>query len=66
MRRLLWALAGLVGGYAVTLVTVFTAGDLMGVSQAEGAFAMGVAFFWAPLGAVIFAVLGALRGGPRR
>ena len=66
MRRLLWGLAGLVGGYIVTLVVVFTAGDLMGVSQAEGAFAMGVAFFWAPLGAVAFGILGALWGGRRR
>ena len=66
MRRLLWALAGLIGGYAVTLVTVFTAGDLMGVSQAEGAFAMGVAFFWAPLGAVACAILAAVWGGGRR
>lgn len=66
MRRFLWGLAGLIGGYVVTLLVVFTLGDLMGVSQAEGAFAMGVAFFWAPLGAVVFAVLGAVLAGRRK
>ena len=63
MRRFLWAVAGLVGGYVVALFGIFTLGDLLGVSQAEGAFAMGVAFFWAPLCAVICAILGAIYGG---
>ena len=66
MRRFLWAVAGLVGGYIVALFAIFMLGDILGVSQAEGAFAMGVAFFWAPLCALVCAIVGAILGGRRR
>ena len=66
MRRFLWAVAGLVGGYIAALFAIFMLGDILGVSQAEGAFAMGVAFFWAPLCALMCAIVGAILGGRRR
>lgn len=66
MRRFLWAVAGLVGGYIAALFGIFTLGDMLGVSQAEGAFAMGVAFFWAPLCAVVCAIVAAVRAGARK
>lgn len=47
----------LIVGYAASLATIMTIGEMLGVSQAEGAFAMGVAFFWAPISAVLFATL---------
>ncbi len=49
--------AALVVGYVASLVTIMTIGEMLGVSQAEGAFAMGVAFFWAPIIAVLLATL---------
>ena len=48
---------GLIGAHAASLVTIMTVGEMLGVSQAEGAFAMGVAFFWAPILAVLIATL---------
>ncbi|MCL4185996.1 MAG: hypothetical protein KJZ85_00210 [Rhodobacteraceae bacterium] len=56
-------LGGLAGG-SVLAVLVFAGGiiggDLLGVSQAEGAYAMGVAFVWTPLGFVLGFALGAV------
>jgi uncharacterized PurR-regulated membrane protein YhhQ (DUF165 family) len=49
--------AALVASYATALVTFMTIGEMLGVSQAEGAFAMGVAFVWAPLVAILVATL---------
>ena len=66
MRRFLWAVAGLLGGYVVALFGIFLVGDMLGVSQAEGAFAMGVAFFWAPLCALACAIFAAVRAGGRK
>jgi MFS family permease len=58
MRGLGWALGGLVLGGAAALALSILAAWLGGISQAEGAYAMGVAFFWVPLGAVLGAISG--------
>lgn len=59
-------LSGVVaGGLACgigTIVAALTLGELLGVSQAEGAFAMGVVFTLGPLAALGGAVLGGLLG----
>lgn len=59
MKTLLAVLAGGVIGGIVTMFGGFVLGDALGVSQAEGAYAMQVAFFMTPIGAVVGAVLGA-------
>ncbi len=60
MRRLGRGLIGAVLGGALAVGLGVAAAWLFDISQAEGAYAMGVAFFWAPLGAVLGAVAGAL------
>lgn len=63
MRVLIWGLAGLVlGAGLLVLVAGVIVPALWPVSQAEGAYAMGVIFFMAPAGAVLGAILGALLG----
>jgi hypothetical protein len=63
MRVLIWGLAGLVlGAGLLVLVAGVIMPALWPVSQAEGAYAMGVIFFMAPAGAVLGAILGALLG----
>lgn len=63
MRILIWALAGLVlGAGLMVLVAGVVVPSIWPVSQAEGAYAMGVIFFLAPAGAVLGAILGGLLG----
>jgi MFS family permease len=64
MRRLGRAILGLLGGGAAAVALAVAAAWLFDISQAEGAYAMAVAFFWVPLGAVAGAVLAAVL--PRR
>ena len=58
MRTVLWLLggfflgAGMAFGIGILLPEIFT------ISQAEGAYAMGVMFFWVPVGAVTGALMG--------
>ena len=67
MKVVLWALAGLVAGAAlVILVAGVIVPAVWTVSQAEGAYAMGVIFFMAPAGALVGAVIGAIIGLARR
>lgn len=67
MKVVLWALAGLVAGAAlVILVAGVIVPAVWTVSQAEGAYAMGVIFFMAPAGALIGAVVGLIIGLARR
>jgi hypothetical protein len=65
-RRLFWAMIGFLGGGLLTLVGGLVAADVFAISQMEGAYAMGLVFFWVPLGAVAGAILGmvAARRGP--
>ncbi len=57
-------LVGLVLGGMLGGVLFFAVGialpSLLPISQAEGAYAMQVAFFWAPLGLILGAILGVL------
>lgn len=70
MRRLGRMVLGFVAGAIVvglgSGIAVFTIGDLMGVSQAEGAFAMGVAFTLVPLAGLVGGVIGAIWLGRKR
>jgi hypothetical protein len=67
MKVALWALAGFVLGAAlVVLVAGVIVPAVWTVSQAEGAYAMGVIFFMAPAGALAGAVIGLSVGLARR
>lgn len=58
MRGLGFALAGLVLGGAAAVALAVLVAMVADISQAEGAYAMGVAFFWVPLGAVLGLIAG--------
>lgn len=58
MKTLLWGVCGFFAGGLAAGVVGFGLPAIVPISQAEGAYAMGVAFFWVPLGAVIGAILG--------
>lgn len=58
MRGLGFALAGMVAGAVLAVVLAVAAAMIADISQAEGAYAMGVAFFWVPLGAVLGLISG--------
>jgi len=62
IRILLGVLAGFVLGWIGTAAAVLTIGELAGVSQAEGAFAMGAIFLIGPVGGVLGAILGGMLG----
>lgn len=66
MRRFGFALVGALLGGALAIGLAVAVAMIGDVSQAEGAYAMGVAFFWAPLGAVLGLVAGVVLGGRRR
>jgi len=66
MRRFLWAIAGLVAGAAVTLGIGLLLPEILTISQAEGAYAMGLVFFWMPVGGVLGAICGALFAPARK
>ncbi|RID92908.1 hypothetical protein D2N39_04370 [Gemmobacter lutimaris] len=61
MRVLGHALIGFVLGALVALGIAVGLTYVMPISQAEGAYAMSVAFFWMPAGAVLGAILAAIR-----
>lgn len=52
--------AGLVFGLGMSLPMIVP------ISQAEGAYAMGVAFVWTPLGGIAGAIIGAVLGARSR
>lgn len=61
-----YAMAGLVLGAALAIGLAVAAATLFGISQAEGAYAMQVAFFFTPLGAVVGLIAGLVRARRRR
>jgi hypothetical protein len=63
MGRLGWTVLGFFGGGAAVFAIGMALPSVISISQAEGAYAMGVAFFWTPLAAIIGAVVGWVRGG---
>lgn len=58
ISAVLWGLAGLICGALATFFGGVAIGEIANISQAEGAYAMGLAFFWAPLGGLIGAGIG--------
>jgi hypothetical protein len=58
MRTFLWMLGGFVLGAALAFGIGILLPEVMTISQAEGAYAMGVMFFWVPVGAVTGAMTG--------
>jgi hypothetical protein len=58
MRVVLGLLVGFVLGWIATAAAALTYGELAGVSQREGAFAMGAIFLMGPLGGIAGAILG--------
>ncbi len=65
MRRFGFAMLGLLGGGVVAFLVGLALPQVASISQAEGAYMMGVMFFWVPLAAVAGAILGAVIGGKR-
>lgn len=65
MKRTLYTLAGLVLGYIAVAVAGIGLASVAPISQAEGAYMMGVFFFWGPIGALIGAVTGNWLGRAR-
>ena len=63
---LIWGATGLLAGALAALGLALLAIPVFGISQMEGAYAMSVAFFWVPLGAVLGLAGGAIFGLVRR
>ncbi|WP_029354345.1 hypothetical protein [Bosea sp. 117] len=66
LRSVLGIVLGAIGGGALGLGLCVAAAYLFDISQMEGAYAMAVAFFYVPLGAVLGIVAGlvwAMAGG---
>lgn len=62
MRIAIGILLGFILGWIATSAATLTFGTLAGVSQAEGAFAMGTMFLTGPLGGIAGAVAGGILG----
>jgi hypothetical protein len=51
---------GAIAGAALALAVCVAAAEIFNISQMEGAYAMEVAFFFMPLGALFGAIIGAI------
>jgi hypothetical protein len=60
-----WAAAGFFGGGILVFAIGMALPSIIRISQSEGSYAMGVAFFWTPLGAVLGAVIAGYLGSGR-
>jgi hypothetical protein len=65
MRRLGFAGLGLVAGGLVAFLVGVALPEVVAISQAEGAYMMGVMFFWVPLAGIAGAIIGGVMGGRR-
>lgn len=65
MRRTVFAFIGLILGYAGIATAGVLLADIARISQAEGAYMMGLFFGWAPMGAVVGAIGGFLMARPK-
>lgn len=65
-RMVLGFLAGFLAGAALTLAICAAVAWLFDIPQTEGAYAMGVAFFWMPAGSILGGLSGAIAGYMRR
>ncbi|TGD44356.1 hypothetical protein EEB11_06680 [Pseudotabrizicola sediminis] len=63
MRRVFRVVVGMVTGAVSALVIGIGLPMVIPISQAEGAYMMGIMFFWVPLAAVCGSVIGGLIGG---
>lgn len=62
MRTVAWGVGGfLAGGFLAGVIGIILP-EIFAISQAEGAYMMGVAFFWVPVGAVVGLIAGVVRG----
>ncbi len=62
LNRIGGGLVGFVLGFVSAVVAGLALGEVFNISQAEGAYAMGLFFFWGPAAGLLGAVLGAIRG----
>jgi hypothetical protein len=62
MRRLGFAGLGLLAGGLAAFLVGIALPEVVGIPQAEGAYMMGVMFFWVPLTAIAGAIVGAVLG----
>ncbi|MFZ1727156.1 MAG: hypothetical protein WBO29_10700 [Albidovulum sp.] len=65
-RMLAWTFGCAFAAAALTLLAGITLPELTPISQSEGAYMMGVIFFFTPAAFVIGAVIGILVGRARR
>ena len=65
MRRLIWAVLGTLAGGATAVALAVLAGYVFDITQAEGAYAMQVAFFWVPVGLLAGLIAGLVWGRGR-
>jgi hypothetical protein len=65
-RWLGFAVLGLVLGAALAVVAGVSAAYVFKISQSEGAYAMQVAFFFVPIGALLGLVAGLIAAGKRK
>ena len=66
LKALAGFVIGAVLGAAVTLAICLAAAEIFSISQMEGAYAMGVVFFYMPAGALIGGIIGAIWMAVRR
>jgi hypothetical protein len=65
MRRIGFAILGMFAGGLSAFLVGIALPEALAISQAEGAYMMGVMFFWVPLAGIAGAVIGAMLGGKR-
>ena len=66
LKMLAGFIIGAVAGAALALTLCVAAAEIFSISQMEGAYAMGVAFFYMPLGALAGGIIGAIWMAVRR
>lgn len=65
LRRTFFTAIGFILGYVAVAAAGVTLADIARISQAEGAYMMGVFFVWGPLGGVVGAICGYLMARPK-
>ena len=66
LRMLAGFIIGAVCGAALALGLCLAAAEIFSISQMEGAYAMGVVFFYMPAGALVGGIIGAIWMAVRR